>query len=94
MNYSNIGQTGVTEDQTLSMITTKVYDTSEPSLKIAKNMKSEIGIDFTLAGMRFSVTGFKEKLTDGYSFGLDRSSFHIFELKNTREYPGPAHIRR
>ena len=81
VNYSNIGQTGVTEDQTLSMITTKVYDTSEPSLKIAKNMKSEIGIDFTLAGMRFSVTGFKEKLTDGYSFGLDRSSFHIFELK-------------
>lgn len=79
VNFSNIGQTD--ESRTLSMITTKVFDTSDASLKIAKNRKSEIGADLKIAGMRLSVTAFREKLTDGYSFGLDRSSFHVFELK-------------
>lgn len=80
VNYSNIGLTGVAEEQQLSVITTKVYDTSNRQLKIAKNSKSEIGIDFEFAGMRLSATAFRERLRNGYSFGLDRSSFHIFEL--------------
>ena len=80
VNFSNIGQTGITKEQELSIITTKVYDTGNPALKIAKNMKSEIGLDFDWAGMRLSVTAFRELLRNGYSFGLDRSCFHIFEL--------------
>ena len=40
VNFSNIGQTGITKEQELSIITTKVYDTGNPALKIAKNMKS------------------------------------------------------
>lgn len=87
VNYSNIGQTGVTEDQQLSLITTKVYDTRNDKLKIAKNTKSEVGLDVEVAGMRLSVTAFRERLKDGYSFGLDRSSFHIFELA---KYKGEA----
>ena len=81
VNFSNIGQTGIADDQTLSMITTKVYDTSNDRLRIARNRKSEIGLDFTYNDMRLSVTAYSEKLTDGYSFGLDRSSFRLFELK-------------
>ena len=80
VNFSNIGQTGITKEQELSIITTKVYDTGNPALKIAKNMKSEIGLDFDWAGMRLSVTAFRELLRNGYAFGLDRSCFHIFEL--------------
>ena len=80
VNFSNIGQSGITKEQELSIITTKVYDTGNPALKIAKNMKSEIGLDFDWAGMRLSVTAFRELLRNGYSFGLDRSCFHIFEL--------------
>ncbi|MCM1502128.1 MAG: TonB-dependent receptor plug domain-containing protein [Bacteroidales bacterium] len=81
VNFSNIGQAGVDSDQTLSMITTKVYETSDQSLKLAKNNKSEIGLDLKIAGMKFALTAFREKLTNGYSFGLDRSCFHVFELK-------------
>lgn len=81
VNFSNIGQSGVSSDQTLSIITTKVYETANPNLKIARNRKSEVGVDLTLKDMRLSITGYREKLTDGYSFGLDRSSFQLFELK-------------
>lgn len=84
VNYSNIGQNGVTPEQTLSVITTKVYETANQNLKIARNHKSEVGIDFRFKDMSFSVTGYHEKLKDGYSFGLDRSSFQIFELKKYR----------
>ncbi len=84
VNYSNIGQSGVSADQMLSVITTKVYDTGNSDLKIARNRKSEVGLDFTFKDMRLSVTGYHERLTNGYSFGLDRSSFHIFELKKYR----------
>ena len=84
VNFSNIGQTGISDGQTLSMITTKVYDTADSGLKIARNRKSEIGLDFNFRDMRLSVTAYSEKLTDGYSFGLDRNSFRLFELKKYR----------
>ena len=81
VNYSNIGLTGVSEAQELSVLTTKVYDTSNSRLKIARNSKSEIGLDFEWAGMRLSVTAYRELLRNGYSFGTDRSCFQLFELK-------------
>lgn len=81
VNYSNIGQSGTTEANRLSVITTKVYDTTNSDLRIAKNMKSEMGLDFQYKGMNFSVTGFYEKLKDGYNFGVDRECFHLFELQ-------------
>ena len=85
VNYSNIGKSGVTEAQELSIITTKVYDTANGSLKMAKNTKSEVGLDFEWAGMRLSVTAYRELLKNGYSFGLDRSCFHLFELDKYEE---------
>ena len=87
VNYSNIGQTGVDGNSRLSVLTTKVYETSNRELKMAKNMKSEIGLDFEHYGMRLSVTAFRELLKNGYSFGTDRSCFQLFELK---KYEGIA----
>lgn len=81
VNYSNIGSPGTDSSNRLSVITTKAYDTANHDLRIARNMKSEIGLDFEYRGMRFSVTAFSEKLRDGYSFGTDLGSFHLFELK-------------
>lgn len=81
VNYSNIGQTGMDDAQKLCVMTTKVYETSDSSLKMARNMKSEIGLDFEYNGMRLSVTAFREFMKNGYSFGTDRSCFHVFELK-------------
>lgn len=84
VNFSNIGSSA----EPLCLITTKVYDTSNPSLKVARNRKSEIGLDFDYKGMSLSVTAFGERMTDGYSFGLDRSCFHLFELKKYKESSG------
>jgi outer membrane receptor for ferrienterochelin and colicin len=80
INYTNIGTPGLTEAQRLSLVTTKVYETGNPALKIAKNTKSEVGFDLSLGQMTFAVTGFSEKLKNGYSFGTDISSYHLFEL--------------
>jgi len=53
----------------LAVVTTKVIeDTSNPDLKPMKNKKLEAGIDFSIKGIKFMVTGFKEKIRDGFSW--------------------------
>lgn len=81
VNYSNIGKTGTDASNTLSVLTTKVFETSNSNLRIARNTKSELGFDFEFKGMKLSMTAFHEKLKDGYTFGTDMGSFHLFELK-------------
>ncbi len=80
INFDNSGLTGLAEQQKLSIVTTKVYDTANKNLKIAKNRKSEIGFELKLGQMNFSVTGYNEKLKNGYSFGSDFDSYHLFDL--------------
>lgn len=81
MNFNNIGLPNVTPEQELSLITTKVYDTSNRELKIAKNQKTELGLDVNIGrDMTFTVTAFRERLENGYSFGYDRGSYNLYEL--------------
>ncbi len=80
INFSNLGMSNLSEEQLLSIITTKVYDTTNPELKIAKNTKSELGFDLNIKNMSFSVVGFREKLKDGYSFTTNFSSYQLFNL--------------
>jgi len=80
INFDNSGLTGLTEQQKLSIVTTKVYDTTNKDLKIAKNRKSEIGLELNLGKMSFSVTGYNEKLKNGYSFGTSFDTYHLFDL--------------
>ncbi|WP_025074996.1 TonB-dependent receptor [Bacteroides faecichinchillae] len=91
VNYDNLGATGVMDDQKLSIITTKVYDTVSQKLKIAKNTKSEIGADFRFGQTSLSVTGYNEILKNGYTFGRNFDTFHQFELvkyKTLNNRPG------
>lgn len=87
VNYSNIGKQGTDESNTLSVLTTKVYDTSNRNLKVARNSKSEVGLDLNFNGMSLSLTAYREKMRDGYSFGTDMGSFQLFELKKYEDYP-------
>lgn len=87
VNYQNIGEPGIQESQKLYILTTKVYDTKNPGLKIAKNRKAEIGADIKLGQMNFSVTAFSEKLKNGYSFSTDMDSWQLFDLV---KYKGEA----
>lgn len=91
VNYDNLGSTGIADNQKLSIITTKVYDTANRKLKIAKNTKSEIGADFQFGQTSLSITGYNEVLRNGYSFGQDFGTFHLFELikyKTVANRPG------
>lgn len=79
VNYDNIATTQPNSPERLCVITTKVFDTVNKDLKIAKNRKSEVGFDLTLGQVEATVTAYDEKLTNGYSFGYDSSSFSLFE---------------
>lgn len=87
VNFQNIGEPGITESDKLYLLTTKVYETKNEELKIAKNRKAEIGMDVQLGRMNLSVTAFSEKLKDGYSFGTDFNSYQVFDLV---KYKGEA----
>ncbi|MBR0083767.1 MAG: TonB-dependent receptor [Bacteroidales bacterium] len=58
------------------MATTRIYNTENPSLEIARNRKAEVGFDLRIARRyRLSVTLYDELMKNGYSFSRDRSTF-------------------
>jgi hypothetical protein len=70
----------------LVVITTKVVDdTSNPDLKPATNTKFETGIDFNLLGVNVMVTGFKENLTDGFSYN---SNYFVMDYRKWSSVAG------
>lgn len=79
VNFDNIATTTADDPSRLSVITTKVYSTKNDKLKMARNNKAELGLDFTIKQFDFSFTAYSEKLTNGFSFGLDINSFQLFE---------------
>ena len=77
-NFNSLGDTDVTpENEQLFISTTRVFDTENKDLKIASNRKSELGLDFSVDQYRLAVTGYDEKLKNGYSFGNDLSTFNL-----------------
>ncbi len=60
------------------LTTTRVVDTQNKALKVAKNYKSEVGLDLKLGKTRLSVTAFNEHLRNGYSLGSTLGSFLPF----------------
>ena len=88
VNFNNLGDENVPEDQQLFIGTTRVFETSNPDLKIAKNTKSEIGFDFKFNDnkMGISVTGYHEQLRNGYSMGKDFSCFNLVPYKVYKIY--------
>jgi len=80
VHFNNLNSSVVPVTEQLLIATTRVYNTENKDLKIASNVKNEIGIDFKWKKMRFSVTGFNEKLKNGYSMSS------IFKLIDYKEY--------
>lgn len=80
--YKNIDETTsskIPDDQKLVLTTTKIYDPSNRDLKIATNHKAEVGFDLKLGQMTFSVTGYYERLKNGYGLTKDLDTFRPFE---------------
>ena len=63
----------------LLVISTKVIDgVSNPDLKPITNTKLEAGVDFNLHGVKFMVTGFTEKIKNGFSW---ENQYYVMDYK-------------
>ena len=81
VNINELANESIPENERLFMTTTKVYDTSNENLKVAKNHKAEIGLRLNIGKVSASVTAFQERLKNGYSLDNTFSSFNSFIYK-------------
>ena len=81
VNINELANESIPENERLFMTTTKVYDTSNENLKVAKNHKAEIGLRLNVGKVSASVTAFQERLKNGYSLDNTFSSFNSFSYK-------------
>ena len=78
ININELADENIPESERLFMTTTKVYDTNNSNLKVAKNHKAELGLRLKLGKMSASVTAFQEHLKDGYSLDYTFDTFNTF----------------
>lgn len=78
INVNELTKSAIPEEQRLYITTTKVDKVDVSDLKISTNRKAEAGIDLRLNKMTFSVTGFYEKLKNGYSISQSLKTFSPF----------------
>ena len=87
LNLNEMGASSIPEEDQRVMTTTHIYNTENHQLEMAKNKKAEIGFDVKWHKMKLGVTGFTERMGNGYSMGYMESSFHPF-LYNEYERAG------
>ncbi|MFA5712717.1 MAG: carboxypeptidase-like regulatory domain-containing protein [Bacteroidales bacterium] len=91
VHFNTMGSSTVPEDEQLIVVSTRVFDTSNPDLEIAKNSKSEVGFDVRVNKMRFSVTGFQERIKNGYSLGSAIDNFKLIQYIQYEEASVPGY---
>lgn len=74
-NLNELANESIAEADRRFITTTRVFDTQNKDLKIAKNHKAEIGFDLRLGKVDLSVTGFTEHQKNGYSMTATLESF-------------------
>ena len=78
--------------ENLVIAKTNVYSAENPDLEIETNMKSEAGLDLTVAGRyTMALTGYYEKCDNGYSLSRGLDCFHLVDYpvyKVLSENPG------
>lgn len=71
--------------------TTRVFDTQNNSLKVARNHKAEIGFDLKIGKANLSVTAFDERLKNGYSLSPTLDAFQLVPyIKLARNEADPS----
>lgn len=66
--------------EAMAIISTRVFETANPDLKIAQTSKKEIGIDYTIGKRRFSVVGYYEQTKNGYEMNTNLNSVKFFNI--------------
>jgi hypothetical protein len=75
VNINELSNESIPEDERLYITTTRVFETENEALKIARNKKAEIGFDLKVGKAGLYVTAFREKLRDGYQMAVTTGSF-------------------
>ena len=85
-NLNELANENIAEADRRFITTTRVFDTQNKNLKIAKNHKAEIGFDLQLGKVDLSFTGFTEHQKNGYSMTSTLESFQpVIYNKFTRD---------
>jgi outer membrane receptor protein involved in Fe transport len=90
LNFNN-EDTSPSEDQVFQVITTRIFDTKNPNLELARVSKYELGLDLYLGKTRLALTGYYDKSYNGYGFGQTRDSHSVIDYvrytDQESEYP-------
>lgn len=78
VNINEMANEDIPENERVYVTTTKVYDTQNKDLEIAKNTRKEIGFDLRLKQAWLSVTAFDDRMLNGYSMGTTLNTFRPF----------------
>ena len=78
ININEIANTSLPENERLFITTTKVYNTQNKDLKIARNKRLEFGFGLKIKKATLDVTAFNDRLVDGYSMGNTINTFQPF----------------
>lgn len=90
VNFNNSG-TSAPEGQKFQIVTTRVFDTKNKELKMAKNKKYEVGLDLNFNKMCFCITAYQEKCDNGYTIAKSLNTFKSVPFVQYAEViPRPA----
>ncbi|MGJ1385665.1 TonB-dependent receptor [Sphingobacterium spiritivorum] len=76
--------------EALALVTTRVFDTANPDLKMTKTSKKEIGLDFFSGKRRFSVNGYYEQTKNGYEMNTNLNSVQFVGIPIYTVQSAPA----
>ena len=74
-NYNNLINTSVSEASRYLIMSTYIFDASNPDLEMATNKKREIGIDFKVGRLSLQTTLYSEEMHNGYRLAPDISTY-------------------
>lgn len=81
INLNELADGSIPEADRKFITTTRVFNAQNRNLKIAKNYKSEIGLDFHVGKTRLGLTGFIERMKDGYALNKTLNTFMPVDYK-------------
>lgn len=79
VNFNNLSNDKIPEDQRLVVTTTRVFNSEDKDLAIARNKKAEIGFNLDIRKTHLTVTAFQEKMNNGYSMAYTPASIRALD---------------
>ncbi|SFG17261.1 TonB-dependent receptor [Prevotella sp. KH2C16] len=75
INLNELANENLPEADRRFITTTRIFNSQNRDLKIARNYKSEVGLDLRLGKVRVGLTGFLERLKNGYALNKTLATF-------------------